>query len=93
MGKANAMLVPHAQYARLGRRDAERRQAYRALFRAHLDETIVDEIRSATNGHYALGNRRFQQQIEAALGRRAIRGEPGRPAKALREDYRQQALL
>jgi putative transposase len=93
LGKANAMLVPHEQYARLGRSDAERRQAYRALFRAPLDETVADEIRSATHGNYALGNRRFQQQIEAALGRRAIRGAPGRPAKALQEDDRQQALL
>ena len=93
MGKANAIITPHEQYARLGRTDAERRQAYRALFRAHLDETIVHEIRSATNGNYALGNRRFQQQIEAALGRRAIRGAAGRPAKALQEDGRQQALL
>jgi len=33
MGKANAILTPHEQYRRLGRTEAERRQAYRALFR------------------------------------------------------------
>ena len=63
MGKANPMLTPHDQYRRLGRTDAERRQAYRALFRAHLDEAVVEEIRSATNGNYALGDKRFQAQI------------------------------
>ncbi|MBL8495210.1 MAG: transposase [Rhodocyclaceae bacterium] len=93
MGKANPMLTPHDQYRRLGRTDAERRQAYRALFRAHLDEAVVEEIRSATNGNYALGDKRFQAQIEAALGRRAIRGVAGRPPKAPQGDDRQQTLL
>lgn len=93
MGRANAILTPHDQYLRLGRTDVARRQAYRALFRAHLDEALVDEIRSATNGNYALGNRRFQEQIEAVLGRRAIRGVAGRPSKTLQEDDRQRALL
>ena len=93
MGKANAILSPHDQYVRIGQTDVERRQAYRALFRAHLDEALVNEIRSATNGNYALGDRRFQQQIEAALGRRAVRGLAGRPPKVIQEDDRQQALL
>ena len=93
MGKANAIITPHDQYRRLGETDAERRQAYRALFRAHLDEALVEAIRSATNGNYALGGKRFQAQIEAALGRRAVRGVAGRPPKAPHEDGQQQVLL
>ena len=81
MGKSSSLITPHEQYQRLGKTDAERREAYRALFRAHVDEALVEEIRSATNGNYALGNSRFQKQIEKALGRRAVRGVAGRPVK------------
>ena len=81
LGRANALISPHDEYRRLGRSDSDRRDAYRALFRAHLEEELVDEIRDATNGNYALGNKRFQRQIEKALGRRAVRGVSGRPVK------------
>jgi putative transposase len=49
------------------------------LFKAHLDAPLVDQIRQATNGNHALGNPRFQEEIEAVLGRRAKRGAQGRP--------------
>jgi hypothetical protein len=44
--------------------------AYRALFRAHLDEEALDEIRKASNRGLPLGSERFREQVEAALGRR-----------------------
>jgi putative transposase len=52
----------------LGRAAAARREAYRELFKAHLEEEVLSEIRRATNGNYALGNARFQAQIAKALG-------------------------
>ena len=93
LGKSNTLITPHDEYRRLGRTDEERREAYRALFRAHVDAALVDEIRSATNGNYALGNKRFQKQIETALGRRAVRGVPGRPPKERQSDDHQVELL
>ena len=36
-GKQDALVSPHEQYMGLGRNEAARRQAYRALFKAHLD--------------------------------------------------------
>ena len=81
LGKASALLTPQDEYRRLGRDDEERREAYRALFKAHMAPEQVDEIRDATNGNFALGSKRFQQQIESVLGRRAIRGVSGRPTK------------
>lgn len=81
-GRNDKLLVPHEQYLRLGRTETARREAYRALFQAHVDETILDQIRQATNGNYALGNTRFQSKIEAALGRRAQRGLAGRPKQS-----------
>ena len=50
LGKARRFIVPHEQYLRLGRNDADRQEAYRALFKALLDEEVVGQIRSATNG-------------------------------------------
>jgi len=70
-----------------------RREAYRALFKAHLDEEIVGQIRNATNGNFALGSERFQKEIEASLGRRASRGQAGRPASNLIDDANQLDLL
>ncbi|MEO8385133.1 MAG: transposase [Betaproteobacteria bacterium] len=81
LGRANALIAPHDEYRRLGRTESDRREAYRALFRAHVDEALVNEIRGATNGNYALGDQRFQKQIETALGRRVVRGVSGRPPK------------
>ena len=80
-GKSNPVVTPHEQYLRLGPKEGERRENYRALFKAHLDPETDQEIRQATNGNYALGSARFQAEIEAALGRRAARGKAGRPYK------------
>jgi len=81
-GKNDPRLTPHEQYLQVGRWDPARRESYRALFKAHLDEPLVDQIRQATNGNHALGNARFQEEIEAVLGRRARRGDPGRPRRS-----------
>ena len=93
LGKANALLTPQDEYRRLGKNEDERRDAYRALFKAHLEPERLDEIRDATNGNFALGGKRFQQQIESALGRRSIRGVSGRPSKQVQSNERQEKLL
>jgi len=47
--------------------DAERRQAeHRELFRHQLDPGVIDQIRKATNGNFALGDDRFAEQIADA---------------------------
>jgi len=80
-GKASALLTPHAQYLALGPTDGARREAYRLLFRSELDPEVVQEIRDATNGNFALGGERFKKQVETMLGRRVSRGQRGRPRK------------
>ena len=57
-----------------------------------LDEDIVGQIRNATNGNFALGSERFQQEIEASLGRRARRGQAGRPGNDMQPDENQGKL-
>lgn len=93
LGRASALVRPHDEYLRLGGDVAERQQAYRALFRAHVDESLTDEIRDATNGNFALGGERFQEQIAQTLGRRVVRGKAGRPARQNKGDDDAQGRL
>jgi len=80
-GKADALVQPHELYLGLGKSAAARQAAYRELFRYELEPGLVDEIRKATNGNYALGDARFAGQIAQALGRRVQPGKAGRPRK------------
>ena len=80
-GRADALITPHDEYLRLGGTAAARLQAYRALFKAHLDPETVDHIRLATNGNTVLGHPRFAAQIAEMLQRRVTRGKAGRPVK------------
>lgn len=94
-GKASSLIHPQEQFLRLGRTWEARREAYRALFKAHLDAAEIEEIRSATNSGYALGNEQFKAELAAMLGRRVQRGKPGRPAKEAPEsgDQGQASLI
>jgi putative transposase len=80
-GEINTLVSPHPLYLALGADAASRNQAYRELFRHELEPGLADEIRRATNGNFALGDRRFTSQIETALGRRVTPGQSGRPRK------------
>ncbi len=80
-GETDQLIAPHAVYDALGPDAASRAGAYRELFRYGLDPGLVDEIRKATNGNFALGDTRFTADIEAAIGRRVVPGKSGRPRK------------
>lgn len=77
-------MQPHALYQALGGNASERQCAYRELFRFQLDPGLVDEIRAASNGNFALGDARFAEQVAGALGRRVTAGKAGRPRNAER---------
>lgn len=81
-GVTNVLLTPHDEYLRLGASSAERRGAYKELVHQLMDSKQLDEIRTATNGNFALGARAFCQRVSAALGRRVQRASPGRPRLA-----------
>jgi len=93
LGRADPLITGHDEYLRLGRNEGLRREAYRELFKAHIDPDTIEQIRSATNGTFALGNARFSREVERALGRRARRGRSGRPARQERKDEEQLDLL
>ncbi len=68
-------------YLGLGRGAMERQAAFRELFRHELEPDLVDQIRKATNGNFALGDARFGNPIAQALGRRVQPGKSGRQRK------------
>ena len=80
-GLPNIMISPHSEYLSLDSTDESRRQAYRGLFRSHMDAELIDEIRHATNGNFALGNEQFKQKIAKMLQRRVTPLKAGRPLK------------
>jgi len=80
-GETSRVLMEHPLYKSQGTDEVERHSVYHELFRYELDPGVIDEIRSATNGNYVLGNSRFQAQIAMALGRRVVLGKSGRPRR------------
>lgn len=76
--EANPFLMKHATYLGLGPNSESRAKAYRELFRSGMEPALVDEIRQATNGNYALGSDRFKGEIEQAVGRRVTKSKVGR---------------
>lgn len=80
-GEADVLVQPHSLYDALGNAADARQAAYRELFRYELEPGLVDEIRRATNGNFALGNARFAAEVASMIGRRAVPGVSGRPRK------------
>ena len=85
-GEADGLVQPHELYLGLGTDADQRQTAYRELFRHEMEPGLVDEIRKATNGNYALGDARFAEQIAQTLGRRVQPGKAGRPRKLRGEE-------
>jgi putative transposase len=54
---------------RLGLTHEARQAEYRQLFKHHLSELSLNEIRDATNKSWVLGSERFKQRIYKKLGR------------------------
>lgn len=84
-GKEDALVTYHAIYKALGKTGASRQEAYKALFKAHLDEGVLDEIRSAWQTGTPLGNDYFRQKVEDKLKCKVGQARRGRPRKP-RED-------
>jgi len=73
------LVTAHEQYLKLGQTDTERQFAYRELFRHHMDNNLLHEVREALNQELVLGSERFKDEIEQMLQRRVRAGRPGRP--------------
>jgi putative transposase len=72
LNKDVELLSPHHCYLSLGTSKEAHKQAYKHLFKHHIPELTLQEIRDGTNKAWVLGENRFKQQIEQQTGRRAI---------------------
>jgi putative transposase len=82
MNPVRAGMVTHpAEYLALGETEVARLVNYRHLFDTGIDPNLIAEIRTATNGNYALGTERFSAEVSRMLQRRVTPGKAGRPAK------------
>jgi putative transposase len=79
LGAPDSRITPHPLYVSLGQTDKARQIAYRALFRAPLDGTAIDDIRLALNQNQPLGSSRFYARIEKMTGIRREARPRGRP--------------
>jgi putative transposase len=83
-GRRDALVTEHSLYTQIGKTPASRCDAYRALFKAHIDETQLKDIRAAWQTGTPLGNDFFKQKIEQKLQTRVGQDRRGRPAAPLK---------
>lgn len=80
-GRFDPRVHPHPAYLALGGDDQTRQLAYKALFNVAPDDSLIEQIRKATKGNYALGDQVFISAIAAKLGRAVTPGPRGRPPR------------
>jgi putative transposase len=80
-GKEDKLLTPHETYMALGRTLEKRGEAYRELFKAHLDIGMLDAINAAWQTGTPLGNEYFRDKIERKLKCKVGYSKRGRPKK------------
>lgn len=84
LGAVDPLIAPHDVYRALGAHTTSRLTAYRELFAAALDESTIGTIRDATNKGWALGSKRFRDEVAALLDRRTQALRPHRPHASTR---------
>ena len=78
LGARDLLVSPHECYAALGRSSNERQIAYRDVCHDALPDAILREIRDATRRGWALGTRRFRDEVASLLARRTQPATRGR---------------
>lgn len=82
-GKANTLVSDHTLYDELGAIADVRQYAYRELFKSQIPDEDLHEIKKSLDYNYPLGNERFKDQIEIALGRAVGQRKRGRPREVV----------
>jgi putative transposase len=68
LGEKMKLITSHPLYLALGSDSNERQIRYQALFDELIPDYTLEEIRTATNKSWVLGDGKFKQQIEQQLG-------------------------
>ena len=80
-GKDNSLVTPHSLYLSLGKTKGERLENYRSLFKVHVDEEDINNLRTACQTGTPLGNEYFKKTIERKLNSKIGQARRGRPSK------------
>ncbi|HEC13755.1 MAG TPA: transposase [Acidiferrobacteraceae bacterium] len=78
-GKVDELITTHPLYLSLGRTVSSRLEAYRALFKAHIETSELKAIRVAWQTGTPLGNDYFREKIERKLMCKVGQARRGRP--------------
>ncbi len=81
LGKETTLVTPHPLYLSLGKTNDERLENYRVLFKAHIDEEEINNIRATCQTGTPLGNDYFKEKIERKLNSKVGQSRRGRPSK------------
>ena len=81
MGQPDPIIQDHALFGALDGDAISRRAAYAALLQAEPTAQMLADIRTATNRGQAMGDERFIEMINAALGRPRQPNRGGRPRR------------
>ena len=71
LGLHDKLITPHDRYFALGDVPEVRQEAYRKLFKAHIDEKALADIRQSTQKGWVLGSERFKAEAELMAKRRS----------------------
>ena len=63
----DSIITPHSIYLELSRNEADRLEAYKALFNQLLDENIINEISETLNSGMVLGTQNFKDKVQKHL--------------------------
>jgi putative transposase len=84
-GQPDPLITPHAAYLSLAATPGARQTAYRSLFAHAISDDEMVDIRAHVQQQKALGDSRFQAEIEAMLNRKVAIRPRGRPRKTARD--------
>jgi len=78
-GSTGSLIEAHPLFLELGATEEIRQDAYRELFRHHMDNDMLHEIRESLNHELVLGRSYFKDRIEEVTQRKTRLGQAGRP--------------
>ncbi len=81
-GVESELCTPHEEYLKLATDKEKRLSSYRALFKAHVEVELLEQIRSSVNKGLSLGSDCFKDEVEMLYGRRVRPAKMGRPKKS-----------
>ncbi len=67
LGQDYPLIKQHVEYLRPGESLEECLSAYRSLFRAHICDKTLSEIREATNKSWVMGSSYFKDKIASSI--------------------------